>query len=193
MIEHYKPQFAHKDWIDNQDRVQAGGTNGINDRFHQLEKEFARLADNHVNPLIDGLGTTRYVSLIPALTAYEINGVKMPWTQGVDQVEKPSGTAAANGFMSISLPDNATVTSLKVTGDNASTNGVLTVALKGRQIANEGEGAVTLIETDEIGTAARPLGDAKITNNTHRYFLTVDVVNAADDVVRVLCVQLTYQ
>ncbi|MFD3566005.1 hypothetical protein [Streptomyces sp. NPDC058667] len=193
MIEHYKPQFAHKDWIDNQDRVQAGGTNGINDRFHQLEKEFARLADMHLNPLIDGLGTTRFISLIPALTAYEVNGVTNSWTQGVDQVEKPTNVAAARGFMSISLPDNAHVTSLKVTGENKSERGVLTVALKGRQIANEDGGAVPLIETHEVGTATLPTADAKITNSTHRYFLTVEVVDAADVVVRVLCVQLTYQ
>jgi len=40
----YTPQFKHQDWIDNVDRVAAGGDNGFNARFHALEAEFTNLS-----------------------------------------------------------------------------------------------------------------------------------------------------
>jgi hypothetical protein len=39
----YTPTFQHLDWVDNVDRVQAGGDHGFNIEFHNLEKEFASL------------------------------------------------------------------------------------------------------------------------------------------------------
>ena len=35
----YTRSFAHADWIDRVDRVQAGGDNGFNGRFHGIEAE----------------------------------------------------------------------------------------------------------------------------------------------------------
>lgn len=40
----YKRQFSHKDWIDFIDSVQAGGSNGINIRMHEIEGEFDTLS-----------------------------------------------------------------------------------------------------------------------------------------------------
>lgn len=68
MIPIYVPKFSHSDWIDNEDRVQAGGENGFNIRFHKLEAEFAALAMNHLNPLIVSLSNSETcLSLIPIL------------------------------------------------------------------------------------------------------------------------------
>ena len=39
----YTPTFQHKDWVDFVDSVQAGGTNGINIRFHGIEAEFTAI------------------------------------------------------------------------------------------------------------------------------------------------------
>ena len=36
----YTREFQHQDWIDFVDPVQAGGSNGFNERFHALESEF---------------------------------------------------------------------------------------------------------------------------------------------------------
>jgi hypothetical protein len=36
----YTRTFSHTDWVDNVDRVQAGGDNGFNGRFHSIEAEF---------------------------------------------------------------------------------------------------------------------------------------------------------
>ena len=54
----YIPGFQHQDWIDNVDRVQAGGDNGFNLRFHALEAEFNRLAGviTQLNAALQALG-----------------------------------------------------------------------------------------------------------------------------------------
>lgn len=41
----YAVEFTHDDWLDNVDRVQAGGANGFNERFHSLELEFASIQE----------------------------------------------------------------------------------------------------------------------------------------------------
>lgn len=40
----YTPLFTHEDWIDNVDRVQAGGPNGFNIRFNGISEEFGKLS-----------------------------------------------------------------------------------------------------------------------------------------------------
>ncbi|UZJ33140.1 hypothetical protein [Streptomyces endophytica] len=66
-IPNYAPKFSHTDWIDNEDRVQAGGENGFNIRFHNLESEFASLA-SVLNPLIGALAKQETcLSLVPIL------------------------------------------------------------------------------------------------------------------------------
>src|SRR5436189_142315 len=55
----YTRTFQHPDWVDNVDRVQAGGPNGFNNRFHALEAEFDKLHDviHQINTTIDTLNS----------------------------------------------------------------------------------------------------------------------------------------
>ncbi|WP_030760491.1 hypothetical protein [Streptomyces griseus] len=195
MIERYKPQFAHKDWIDNQDRVQAGGADGLNNRFHLLEAEFEGLAEHQINPILDVLGApTRRLTLVPALHRYTDSGSEVPpWAQAVDMVEKPANAAEAHGFMNVALPDGALVQSLFVTGANQSATGTLTVSLKARRIDNAG-GAKALLGTTKLDFVARPEEEVRIENDVNRYFLMVEVTGAeTNKPVKVFCVQLVYQ
>ena len=41
----YNRAFAHDDWIDNEDVVQAGGEKGFNQKFHAIETEFDSIAN----------------------------------------------------------------------------------------------------------------------------------------------------
>ncbi|WP_395358477.1 hypothetical protein ACHGLA_01670 [Streptomyces sp. YH02] len=198
MIKPYDPQFSHKDWIDNQDRVKAGGADGLNSRFHLLEDEFAGLAKNQINPMLDALGTsTRHLTLVPALISYtDVGGAEMPaWAQQVDMVDLPNDSRDAHGFMSVVLPDGALVQSLLVTGENQSDEGTLTVALVGRRIDNLGAGPETLVSSTKLNIAAIPQGgEVEIMNETHRYLLTVDMVDAElNATVQVFCAQIVYQ
>jgi hypothetical protein len=201
MIKRYELQFGHKDWIDNQDRVQAGGEDGLNDRFHRLEAEFAGLADNQINPIIEALAKRpTHLTLIPALIPYRkpgANATEPAWNQNVDGVEKPQTIGEAHGFMNVVLPDGAQVTSLLMTGlKPPSATGTLRTVLKARHFANEGAGSVDLITAEQLGVAAAPTGGeaVTVTNATQRYSLLVEVTGAgASDVIKVFCVQLTYQ
>ncbi|MGX1886721.1 hypothetical protein [Streptomyces sp. NPDC055287] len=195
MIERYKPQFSHKDWIDNQDRVQAGGRDGLNHRFHLLENEFAGLAENQINPIIDSRASTTHLTLTPALMrCISAGGEVPPWFQGIDMVEKPPGIEQAHGFMNIVLPDGALVRSLLATGNNNSSKGTLHVSLVARNINKAGGGTDFCIQSTTLGTAARPEAEVKILNDTHRYYVTVDLDGAdAASTVQVFCVQLSYQ
>ncbi len=196
MIERYKPQFTHKDWIDNQDRVQAGGEDGLNHRFHRLEAEFAALADKQINPIIDTLGApTSHLTLVPALIRYSDAGTeKPPWTQGIDFAEKPPQVKQAHGFMNVVLPDGAVVRSLLATGTNDSSTGTLLVSFVARGIQDAGGGSDFLIQATRLNTAAEPEREVKISNDTHRYYLTADLAEATPGAtVQIFCVQLTYQ
>ncbi|WP_306326773.1 hypothetical protein [Streptomyces venezuelae] len=196
MIERYVPQFSHKDWIDNQDRVQAGGENGLNSRFHQLEAEFLGLAENHVNPMLEVLGAaTRHLTLVPALHSYTKDGAAVPgWVQAVDMVEKPTNVAEAHGFMNVVLPDGVQVRSLLVTGSNQSSTGTLTVSLTGRKIDNTGGGAKMFVSSTKLDTPAVPAEEVRMTNESVRYYLMVDLVGAElAKPVKVFCVRLAYQ
>ncbi|WP_043221738.1 hypothetical protein [Streptomyces sp. NRRL F-5193] len=196
MIKPYDPQFSHKDWIDNQDRVQAGGADGLNSRFHQLEDEFAGLADNQINPILGMLGTAaKHLTLVPTLFRYSESGAELqPWSQGVDMVEKAANATEAHGIMNIALPDGVLVRSLLMTGANQSASATLTVALKARKTDNTGGGAKTLVSSTKLDVAAQPTEEVRITNESFRYFLTVDLTSAEPNKpVKVFCVQFVYE
>jgi hypothetical protein len=40
----FVPTFQHTDWVDNQDRVTAGGPNGFNVRFQELAADLGQLS-----------------------------------------------------------------------------------------------------------------------------------------------------
>ncbi|MEU1471680.1 hypothetical protein ABZ434_26100 [Streptomyces sp. NPDC005761] len=197
MVEIYVPKFIHKDWIDNQDRVRAGGDEGLNNRFHRLEDEFAGLANNQINPIIRGLARpVMHLTLVPVLTPYPDpnagGDLKPTWNQALDMVEKPEGKTEAHGFMNVVLPDGVKVTSLLMTGTRESSAGSLTAVLKNREIHNS-SGADPVLTADALDTPGLPGSEVVINNETHRYFLTLDVEGAgANKALKVFCIQLTY-
>ncbi|MDT5293171.1 MAG: hypothetical protein QOJ76_51 [Acidobacteriota bacterium] len=69
----YAVEFTHTDWLDNVDRVQAGGANGFNERFHSLEQEFASIQD-----VLDNAGAVAK-EIQAAIDAIE-NQLKGTWT-----------------------------------------------------------------------------------------------------------------
>jgi hypothetical protein len=135
----YTRQFSHKDWIDFVDSVQAGGTNGVNGRFHAIEAEFdaisaviAQIATALQTPVI----TPKTLTLSPTLAA----GAAQPWQQQIGFVStavivgSPSTMATtATGFMPITLPNGATLQGLRVTGQSA--GGILLVTVQSQSLA----------------------------------------------------------
>jgi len=145
----YTPKFSHQDWIDFVDSVQAGGTNGINIRFHGIEGEFAALSlviAQIAQVLATPTVTSQTLTLAPTLAAT----TQQPWQQQVGFVITAtvgSGTtqtmaATAVGFMPVGLPNGAMIQGLRVTGQSA--GGVLTVALQSQPLTGAGAPATLL-------------------------------------------------
>jgi hypothetical protein len=143
----YTPQFSHKDWIDFVDSVQAGGTNGINVRFHGIEGEFATISSviaQIAQVLATPAVTSHTLTLAPTLAAT----TQQPWQQQVGFVitatlgsgATQTMSATAGGFMPVSLPNGATIQGLRVTGQSA--GGILTVALQSQPLT----GAAALLQ-----------------------------------------------
>ncbi len=86
----YTRHFQHQDWIDFVDPVQAGGSNGFNERFHALESEFDLVAtaissvDNAVTDLQSAspaIGLTVAVGLSNGATIPVPSGFQLSETQ----------------------------------------------------------------------------------------------------------------
>jgi hypothetical protein len=67
----YTPSFSHVDWIDNEDVVQAGGENGFNKKFRDLEEELNKIsavvgaikaALSNIEELADNSVTTKKIA-----------------------------------------------------------------------------------------------------------------------------------
>ncbi|MFI9328833.1 hypothetical protein ACIGZJ_14945 [Kitasatospora sp. NPDC052868] len=201
MINEYVPKFSHTDWIDNEDRVQAGGEKGINIRFHDLEDEFKSLADKHLNPLIRAtVREESFLSLVPILTPTKVpdSGTQppLPWLLATDVAQKAPGAEEAHGLMNVVLPEGAELKSFLVRGTRPSDTSIITVTLFRKDFS--GAGADPLFRVGTLGTAADPLvPGATVTNRTHRYFITADLTKAATavgaDSVKLSCFQISYQ
>jgi hypothetical protein len=158
----YTPQFSHKDWIDFVDSVQAGGTNGINKRFHDIETEFgtistviAQIAQVLATPTV----RSHTLTLAPTLAAT----TQQSWQQQVGFVITatvssggvPTMSATAEGFMPVSLPNGATIQGLRVTGQSA--GGFLTVALQSQPLTGTAAATTLLQILNNFPSVAAPV------------------------------------
>ncbi len=78
--------------------------------------------------------------------------------------------------MNVVLPDGVQVRSLLVTGSNQVLHGHTDGdGLNGRKIDNTGGGAKTFVSSTRFDIPAVPTEEVRITNESVRYYLTVDV------------------
>ncbi|MFD8756895.1 hypothetical protein ACFV0O_38850 [Kitasatospora sp. NPDC059577] len=198
----YTPKFSHTDWIDNEDRVQAGGENGFNIRFHNLETEFATLAEKHLNPLINSLSTTgpSFLSLIPILApklAFDSapNATMPPaWMLRGESAQKISGVSEAHGIMNITLPDGVEIKSMMVAGSQSVPTDQFPKLVLHRKVVEGTALSEPLITIDKFGVEAFPTGQVIVNNRTHQYNVTADLEHAtADSTVILFTFRITYQ
>ncbi len=195
----YTPQFSHQDWVDNVDRVQAGGANGFNGRFHSLEAEFQRLSDvlAQVGAALDALGTKppptpAKVSLTPTLLTSGAVG----WSLVNGFALKQSGQTSAHGLMAVNLPSGATIQNFRASGQNSG-GGSLRFAIQRLTVGADAASAQRISQVNGVGapydtTAAADAQFAVVDNDHFRYFITADLDNAGvNDNVQVNAFQLT--
>jgi hypothetical protein len=160
----YNRQFSHKNWIDFVDSVQAGGTNGVNGRFHAIETEFDTLSTvvSEINTALQVPTPRPRTILFPPSqlgAGFFIVGPGAPaWVPeffGFAATPTTDSPAAysnkAVGLMIVNLPDGATLQSLRVTG--ASAGGQVSLSLSTRSSTTGAGGG-------EIGQVSQTLATA---------------------------------
>lgn len=116
----YKRDFKHDDWIDNEDIVQAGGENGFNGRFHELEQEFDKLStiiaqiNSSLVPVIPTTTLTFAATFFP-------RGSITRWLVSDDKAEASFERGDVEGWMPVQLPDNTKIQKIIIIGAKTET------------------------------------------------------------------------
>jgi len=199
----YTPTFHHTEWLDNVDRVQAGGPNGFNTRFNTIETDLHGVATAvaQIDTALTALGTKppptqQRITLAPPLVADQPTP---GWAHDASGVAvKPQNQTAISGLMSLNLPDRVRLLNLRAVGQNTGTNALVRISLFRAQLLGAGAAPDRL---------ARVAGDANPFDNTvtvdpnlstvdlgtFRYFIIATVDNAAPaDIVTLAAIQLSY-
>jgi hypothetical protein len=171
----FNPTFRHTDYVDNRDRVQAGGPNGFNARFRALAADLTTLHDvvTDVNTALVALGqgpgpVQQTLTLSPALAPVAGSGAWIQDTAGFASRSGPLTSLA--GVQSVSLPHGARMASFHTLGQNSGT----------------GTLRVSLMRSRLLSTVAPAERLARVTGDTNPFDLNapVDPNNAVVDTVQ---------
>jgi hypothetical protein len=192
--------FQHEDWVDNQDRVQAAGENGFNQRFHTLEADLDTMSDvvEQVETALNSLGTAPPAEELRAtFTPTLVATSGSPWSHGVGFAQKPGGATAAQGMMSVSLPDGAVIRQFRAAGQNSGAGNLRITLLRG-SATNPAAASDQIARVDgsddpfDVGVLANALFE-RVDNTQFKYYVAVRLDNAAGaDVVNVISFQVVY-
>ncbi|MGW7528521.1 hypothetical protein [Streptomyces sp. NPDC054783] len=201
----FTPTFHHTDWIDNVDRVQAGGPTGLNIRFRTLETDLgavstavgrldAAIAALSVHPPAKATSITLSPALVPVTPSpgwnHDQTGVAV----------RPQGQASVSGLMTVSLPDQVRLMSLRAMGTNNGATALVRVSLLRAPLvpaSNTPPDRLVRVSPDtnpfdRTDTITDP-DLARVNVSQFRYFLlaTVDQALAAD-VITLAGFQISY-
>lgn len=123
----YTPTFHHKPWIDNVDRVKAGGPDGFNVRFEAIDSDLHQVSTvvTTIDTLLTNAGPTPPSGsqrlLVPLDPTKELIPDFSTWTCDLTGAIHPQPDSASPGrgsssTMDLSLPDQATLVSMRVIG-----------------------------------------------------------------------------
>lgn len=197
----FSPTFRHVAWVDNRDRVAAGGQNGFNVRFDAIQKDLEKLS-GVVGQIDAGLKAAgqrptveRKLTLAPAFVP--LDGQK-PWTVDINGVatRKDTTDPSVRGIMAVTPPDGVVLRELRATGQNSGT-GILQVSLFRVPLADSGNReAVAQVRCTggPFGAPQEVQADKnRVDMATYRYFIDAYVDNApAANVIFITSVQLSY-
>ncbi|MEU6238109.1 hypothetical protein [Kitasatospora sp. NPDC047058] len=130
----FTPTFHHTDWIDNVDRVQAGGPTGFNVRFRTLENDLGAVstAVGQLDTAIAALSVRppakpTSITLSPALVPV---APTPGWSHDQTGIAvRPQGAASVFGLMNIPLPDQVRLLSLRALGTNTGATAIVRISL----------------------------------------------------------------
>jgi hypothetical protein len=211
----YTRTFSHTDWVDNVDRVQAGGDNGFNGRFHSLEEQFDTISGvvSQVNDQFGaqatqisglqqqisafGIAVARAVSVAPVLTTIGLDG----WSFDSGRASKPPGATIAMGGVPVTLPVGGQITAFRACGINRGT-GDLQILLRANKVDGSHNGSVVgMVVTGQPNASDFDLtknpvdGSASdVIDSETCYFIDASLDGAgANDLVSLTGFQVLYQ
>jgi hypothetical protein len=196
----FERRFRHEDWVDNQSRVQAGGPEGFNQRFHALEADL-----DAVGAVVNEIRAAMN-ALVAAPPAQELNATFTPalvptsgagWTHSSGQANK-SGPSS-QGMMSVSLPHGARLRRFRVIGRNGG-SGNLRIELNRQAVRAE------TAEASQTETVARVTGSEDpfdrvevvpaqldlVETDRFKYFIEAKLDNSTSGAVALMAFQITY-
>ncbi|HEY9293181.1 MAG TPA: hypothetical protein VIP98_18025, partial [Microlunatus sp.] len=116
----FTPTFTHTPWVDNKDRVQAGGTNGFNVRFAALENDLQSIStvvsgiDAAIDALEAGSGPVSHLLTI-APVMYQVT-TGSPWSLDTSGYATKGTNTACTGLAPVTLPNGVTLSSFRASG-----------------------------------------------------------------------------
>jgi hypothetical protein len=197
----FTPTFHHTAYVDNRDRVQAGGPNGFNARFSAIEDDLTTLSTvvGKVDAALDALGapapTQRTLTLTPSLAPVAGRGA---WTSDAAGYASRTGPLTQlSGVQWVPLPHDAVLVSLRALGQNSGTGSLRITLFRSRLLS-------VVAQPEQIARVSgntNPFDDndpavanlAQVDTTAFRYFLLVTLDGAANtDVVTLSGFQVVY-
>jgi hypothetical protein len=197
----FTPTFRHTDYVDNRDRVQAGGPNGFNARFSAIQADLTTLSTvvGQVDAELDALGaptpTQRTLTLTPSFLPVVNAGA---WSHDASGFANRVGNLTTlSGLMPVPLPHGAVLGSLRALGQNSGTGSLRITLFRSRLLA-----AVAPVERIvRVNGDANPFDQresvpsslAQVDTTAFRYFLLATLDGAtASDVVSLFGFQVVF-
>ena len=140
----FTPTFQHTNWIDNVDRIQAGGPNGFNVRFDAIDSDLRQASAvvqqiNAALALPGGGPPTGTQLLTPGLGLVSVPGFSggNGWFYDATGAAHPAGGTGGDGaVMDLTLPDQARLLSFRAVGLYAGSPVTLNISLLRESLAS---------------------------------------------------------
>jgi hypothetical protein len=120
----YAPIFVHTDWIDNVDRIEAGGPRGLNARLHAIEADLKQAStvvgriNGDINKLLFPAPAAQRLLFTPMLRPGPPNTTPFLADPDGAVLNDPVAVGGLFGVQNLDLPDGATLLTLRMVGLN---------------------------------------------------------------------------
>jgi hypothetical protein len=211
----YTPTFTFEPWIDNVSRVRAAGTDGFNGKFEAIENDLHQASTvvatiaGLIDSTVSGPPSGQQRLLVPLDTVNTGSGSPQPgvWFYDLGGAIHPvPGPASPNAdaSMDLSLPDHATLTSMRVIGLFRSGGASMTVEVRRYSLIDTAQPPDVVATTTVDGSANTNPYDvsapvkaafAAVNNDQYRYALTFSAIMTVlngTDLLSVDSVELLY-
>jgi hypothetical protein len=202
MAVRFTPTFTHTPWVDNRDRVQAGGPNGFNIRFAQLQSDLQTLAgvvttiDTTLDELAQAPAAQARVISIPPMFSPTAGNPSWQLDRAGYAV-KPGPQVSLTGIAPLVVPNGVQLSRLRASGQNSGAGRLRVDLMRARLLGAPGPAELIARVTGDADpfdvTVNANSAMATVDTTTFRYFILATLDGAAvGDTVSLAGFQVTY-